>query len=80
MHKALIEFTTEKQKNGGVIYWTPKLSLVKEVSGSDSDKALMKDFTDTVMAHNESVFAEYKAATKASASSDDIDLSARLAG
>lgn len=81
MHKALVEFTTEKQKNGGVVYWTPKLAFVKEVSGTeDGDKALMKDFADTVNAHNESVFAEYKAAQKAMASSDDIDLSERLAG
>jgi len=80
MHNALIELTTEKQKNGGVIYWTPKLSLVKEVTDTDADKALMKDFADTVNAHNESVFAEYKNAQKAAASSADIDLSARLAG
>ena len=80
MHKALIEFTTEKQKNGGVIYWTPKLSFVKEVSGTDTDKALMKDFGDTVNAHNEFVFTEYKNAQKSMNSADDIDLTARLAG
>lgn len=80
MQKAVIEFTTEKQKNGGVIYWTPKLSLVKEVSISDTDRELMKKFGETVIAHNESVFDDYKAAQKANASADDIDLSARLAG
>jgi len=80
MQKAVIELTTEKQKNGGVVYWTPKLSLVKEVSISDTDKELMKKFGETVIAHNESVFEEYKQAQKAMSSSDDIDLSQRLAG
>lgn len=81
MQKAVIELTTEKQKNGGVVYWTPKLSLVKEVGSiTDSDKELIKKFTDTVRGQNESVFEEYRAAQKAMMSSDDIDLSQRLAG
>jgi len=80
MQKAVIQFETEKQKNGGVVYWTPKLSFVKEVGITDTDKELMKKFGETVIAHNESVFEEYKAAQKATASADDIDLSARLAG
>lgn len=80
MQKAVIELTTEKQKNGGVVYWTPKLSLVKEVSITDTDKELIQKFTDTVRGHNESVFEEYKAAQKAMMSNDDIDLSQRLAG
>ena len=25
MQKAVINFTTEKQKNGGVVYWTPAI-------------------------------------------------------
>jgi len=80
MQKAVVELSTEKQKNGGVVYWTPKLSLVKEVSFGDDDKELMKKFGETVIAHNEAVFAEYKVAQKATSSSDDIDLSQRLAG
>jgi hypothetical protein len=80
MQKAVINFTTEKQKNGGVVYWTPKLSLVKEVSITDSDKELMKKFGETVVAHNESVFEEYKQAQKAMSNPADIDLEQRLAG
>ena len=30
MQKAVIELTTEKNKKGSVIFWTPKLSLVKK--------------------------------------------------
>ncbi len=80
MQKAVINFTTEKQKNGGVVDWTPKLSLVKEVSITDSDKELMKKFGETVVAHNESVFEEYKQAQKAMSNPADIDLEQRLAG
>jgi len=80
MQKAVINFTTEKQKNGGVVYWTPKLSLVKEVSITDGDKELMKKFGETVVAHNESVFEDYKQAQKAMSNPADIDLEQRLAG
>jgi hypothetical protein len=79
MQKAVIELSTEKQKNGGVIYWTPKLSLVKEVSITDTDKELIKQFAETVKGHNDSVMSEYKAAVKMAASDDDIDLAQRFA-
>jgi len=80
MQKAVVEMSTEKHKKGSVLYWTPKLSLVKEVSITDEDKELMKKFADTVRGHNESVMGEFKQATKASVSNDDLDLSSRLAG
>jgi len=80
MHNVVIELGTEKQKNGGVVYWTPTLALVKEVQFSKDDEALYEQFKDTVKGHNETVFNEYKSAQKATASTDDIDLSARLAG
>lgn len=79
MQKAVIELATEKQKNGGVIYWTPKLSLVKEVSITDTDKELIKQFAETVKGHNDSVMSEYKDAVKMAASDDDIDLAQRFA-
>ena len=79
MQKAVIELGTEKQKNGGVIYWTPKLSLVKEVSITDTDKDLIKQFAETVKGHNDSVMTEYKAAIKMSMNDDDIDLAQRFA-
>lgn len=79
MQKAVIELSTEKQKNGGVIYWTPKLSLVKEVSITDTDKELIKQFAETVKGHNDSVMSEYKASVKMAASDDDIDLAQRFA-
>jgi len=80
MHNVVIELGTEKQKNGGVVYWTPTLALVKEVEFTKDDEALYEQFKDTVKGHNETVFNEYKSAQKATASADDIDLSARLAG
>jgi len=79
MQKAVIELTTEKQKNGGVIYWTPKLNLVKEVSITDTDKELIKQFAETVKGHNEQVMTEYRGAVKVAASDDDIDLAERFA-
>ena len=79
MQKAVIEMGTDKQKNGGVVYWTPKLSLVKEVSISDADKELIKQFAETVKGHNDSVMQEYREAAKMSMSDDDIDLSQRFA-
>jgi len=79
MQKAVIEMGTDKQKNGGVVYWTPKLSLVKEVSISDADKELIKQFAETVKGHNDSVMHEYREAAKMSMSDDDIDLSQRFA-
>lgn len=79
MQKAVIELTTEKQKNGGVIYWTPKLSLVKEVSITDDDKDLIKQFAETVKGHNDSVMSEYKAAIKMTLTDEDVDLAQRFA-
>ena len=79
MQKAVIELTTEKQKNGGVIYWTPKLSLVKEVSITDDDKDLIKQFAETVKGHNDSVMSEYKAAVKMTLTDEDVDLAQRFA-
>ncbi len=79
MQKAVIELTTEKQKNGGVIYWTPKLSLVKEVSITDDDKDLIKQFAETVKGHNDSVMSEYKAAIKMTLTDEDLDLAQRFA-
>ena len=79
MQKAIIEMGTDKHKNGGVVYWTPKLSLVKEVSISDADKELIKQFAETVKGHNDSVMQEYREAAKMSMSDDDIDLSQRFA-
>tara|TARA_R100001460_G_scaffold22528_2_gene45838 strand:- start:15 stop:875 length:861 start_codon:yes stop_codon:yes gene_type:complete len=79
MQKAVIEMTTEKHKKGSVLYWTPKLSLVKEVSISDQDKELLKKFNDTVKGHNENVFADFKTAQKSMISGDDADLANRFA-
>ena len=79
MQKAVIELTTEKNKKGSVIFWTPKLNLVKEVSITDADKELIKNFGETVKAHNESVMVEYKAAVKMSMNDEDLDLAQRFA-
>jgi hypothetical protein len=79
MQKAVIELSTEKKKNGSVIFWTPKLSLVKEVSITDADKDLIKMFGETVKGHNESVMTDYKAAVKMSMNDEDLDLAQRFA-
>ena len=79
MQKAVIEMTTEKHKKGSVLYWTPKLSLVREVSINDKDKELLRKFNDTVKGHNETVFADFKAAQMSMMSADDSDLANRFA-
>lgn len=79
MPKAYIELTTDKQKSGGVIYWTPKLSLVKEVSITDGDKELIKAFADTVKGYNEQIMSDHRESLKSSMSESDVDLSQRFA-
>jgi hypothetical protein len=80
MQKAVIEMTTEKHKNGGVIFWTPKLSLVKEVSVSDDDKELLKQFLIMVNNYNEDVMEKYRTSAKMLMDDEDVDLATRLAG
>jgi len=80
MHKSIIEFTTQKQKNGGVIYWTPKLEYIGEAPYGEEEKALYKKFYETVKGSNQAVFDEYRDARKAMSSQEDIDLERRLAG
>ena len=78
MQKSYIELTTEKQKKGTLTYFTPKLAFVKEVSMSDSDKSLIKDFTSTVKGFNEKIMGDYTSATKATLSDADADMSKRF--
>ena len=80
MQKAVIEMTTEKHKNGGVIFWTPKLSLVKEVSVTDEDKELLKQFLVMVNNYNEDVMEKYRTSAKMLMDDADVDLADRLAG
>jgi hypothetical protein len=49
------------------------------VSITDADKDLIKNFGETVKAHNESVMVEYKAAVKMSMNDEDLDLAQRFA-
>lgn len=78
MQKAVIEMTTTKQKKGSVLFWTPKLSFVKEVSITDSDKELMQTFANTIKNHNDSVMEEYRVAQKMVVDSETADLSQRF--
>jgi hypothetical protein len=80
MQKAIIEMTTEKHKNGGVIFWTPKLSLVKEVSVTQEDKDLLKYFLEMVNTYNEGVMEQYRTSAKMLMDDEDVDLAERLAG
>ena len=72
--------TTEKHKNGGVIFWTPKLSLVKEVSVTQEDKDLLKYFLEMVNTYNEGVMEQYRTSAKMLMDDEDVDLAERLAG
>jgi hypothetical protein len=76
---ALIELKTKRMANGGVTYWVPQPSLVKEVSFSPERKELMQKFMDTVAAANNKIVGEHKEAVKQNMTSEDVDLSARFA-
>ena len=76
---ALIELKTKRMANGGVTYWIPQPSLVKEVSFSPERKELMQKFMDTVAAANSKIIGEHKEAMKQNMTSEDVDLSARFA-
>jgi len=76
---ALVELKTKRMANGGVTYWIPQPSLVKEVSFTPERKELMQKFMDTVAAANSKIVSEHKEAVKQTMTSDDVDLSARFA-
>ena len=66
--------------NGGVTYWVPQPSLVKEVSLTPERKELCQKFLDTIAASNNMLMSDYKEAQKQMMPDEDIDLANRLAG
>ncbi len=76
MQKVIIKLTTSRIKSGSVTYYVPVPTLHSEVQVSDSDKALMKDFSETVKAHNENVLIQHREAQKLISPSEEQDLSA----
>lgn len=76
MQKVMIKLTTSRVKSGSVTYYVPVPTLHSEVQVSDSDKALMKDFSETVKAHNENVLIQHREAQKLISPSEEQDLSA----
>ena len=76
MQKVMIKLTTSRVKSGSVIYYVPVPTLHSEVQVSDSDKSLMKDFSETVKAHNENVLIQHREAQKLISPSEEQDLSA----
>ena len=76
MQKVMIKLTTSRVKSGSVTYYIPVPTLHSEVQVSDSDKSLMKDFSETVKAHNENVLIQHREAQKLISPSEEQDLSA----
>ena len=76
---ALIELKTKRMSNGGVTYWVPQPSLVKEVSFTPERKELMQKFMDTVSAANNKIVEEHRASVKQSMSDADVNLADRFA-
>ena len=76
MQKVMIKLTTSRVKSGSVTYYVPVPTLHSEVQVSDSDKSLMKDFSETVKAHNENVLIQHREAQKLISPSEEQDLSA----
>ncbi len=77
---SLVEIKTKRMANGGVTYWIPQPSLVKEVPLTPERKALCQKFFDTVAASNAKLYSEHKEARKQIMPDEDIDLANRLAG
>ena len=75
MQKVMIKLTTSRVKSGSVTYYIPVPTLHSEVQVSDSDKSLMKDFSETVKAHNENVLIQHREAQKLISPSEEQDLS-----
>jgi isochorismate hydrolase len=76
MQKVIIKLTTARMKTGSVTYYIPVPTLHKTVEVSDADKALMKDFAETVKGHNENVLNQHREALKLISPSEEQDLSA----
>ena len=76
MQKVVIKLTTSRMKSGSVVYYVPVPTLHSEVQVSDTDKALMKNFSETVKAHNENVLNQHREALKLISPSEEQDLSA----
>ena len=76
MQKVMIKLTTSRVKSGSVTYYVPVPTLHSEVQVSDSHKSLMKDFSETVKAHNENVLIQHREAQKLISPSEEQDLSA----
>jgi len=76
MQKVSIKLATSRVKSGSVIYYVPVPTLHSEVQVSDADKTLMKDFSETVKAHNENVLIQNREALKLISPSEEQDLSA----
>jgi len=76
MQKVVIKLATSRVKSGSVTYYVPVPTLHSEVQVSDTDKALMKDFSETVKAHNENVLNQNREALKLISPSEEQDLSA----
>ena len=79
MQKVVIKLATSRVKSGSVTYYVPVPTLHSEVQVSDADKALMKDFSETVKAHNENVLNQHREAQKLISPSEEQDLSADFA-
>ena len=76
MQKIVMKLATSRVKSGSVIYYVPVPTLHSEVQVSEDDKALMKDFSQTVKGHNENVLNQFREAQKLISPSEEQDLSA----
>jgi len=76
MQKVVIKLATSRVKSGSVVYYVPVPTLHSEVQVSDTDKTLMKDFSETVKAHNENILIQNREALKLISPSEEQDLSA----
>ena len=76
LHTVTFNLTTQRQKMGSVVYFTPVFTRDKD---ADVNIDMLVMFEDTIKASNTMVMEQHKEAMKAKASEQEIDLAADFA-
>ena len=76
LHTVTFNLTTQRQKMGSVVYFTPVFTQDKN---ADVDIDTLVMFEDTIKASNATIMEQHKEALKAKASEQEVDLAADFA-
>lgn len=76
LHTVTFELTTQRQKMGSVVYFTPVFTRTED---ADTNIDTLVMFEDTIKASNTMIMEQHKEAVKANAEKQEIDLAADFA-